>query len=220
MRAAAPRALAALAVAATLAAACGGRVPTKRHYVLHNDLESFAAPATGPVCATPLVIASVRMAAPYRDDKIVFRTDAYEVRHFHYRRWVTPPGEMIQSLLARRIDAAGLFPAVESAVHASSDHLALYAVVDRLEERDGPDGWNAALEMRFHLKRSGDDAVIWRHELAGTRPVQEESVPAVVAALSEIYNRGADEMLASLAARLRGEPACRPETDALESAGP
>jgi ABC-type uncharacterized transport system auxiliary subunit len=205
-------------LAASLAcAACGGKVPTKRYYVIDDSSRAAAAAGnTAPVCEVPLTVASVMAAAPYRNDKIVFRSDAYEIRHFNYRLWVTPPDEMLQSLLIRTLDASGLFPVVESYVHASSDHLALYARIDAIEEIDTEDGWSARLAMSFHLKRSDSDDVPWRYYFDASAPVAEENVPAVVAVLSGIYRAKTEELTAELRRFLQTYPGCRPTPEPTE----
>ncbi|MFO8072197.1 MAG: ABC-type transport auxiliary lipoprotein family protein [Polyangia bacterium] len=206
-------ALVAVSILAALltCAACGGRMPTKRYYAIDDPPRPAAAAANAsPVCEVPLVVASVMAAAPYRNDKIVFRSDAYEIRHFNYRLWVTPPDEMMHSLLIRTLDASDLFPVVESYVHASSDHLALYARIDAIEEIDTEDGWSARLAMSFHLKRSDADDLLWRYEFDATEPVAEESIPAVVAALSGIYRAKTEELTAELRRFLATYPGCRP----------
>lgn len=194
----------------TVVAVSCGSVPTKRYYTLSNTFTPESDPPEKPLCTKPLVVASVMASSHCKNDKIVFRTNPFEIRHFNYRLWVSPPEEMMKSLLAGKLESSGVFPAVESYVHASSDHLALYARLNALEELDGEDEWTARMAMSFVLKSSSDDAILWKYEFDATLPAQRKNITSVVSTLSDIYNLEIDKMISDLEAFLTGYPECKP----------
>lgn len=202
--------LAIASMAWVMVAGCGS-APVKRSYALRNDFGEQARAPGGPVCARTVVLAVVEAAAPYRDEKIVFRTDAYEVKHFHYRLWVTEPAEMLRSLVARKIERARLFTAVESFVHSASDHLTLYSKLHAVEENEGDDGWSARLAMGFVLKAERDERVVWEYEFDESVRVPEEEVPALIQTMNDLYNEQIDEALIALSHRLTTLDVCREE---------
>jgi len=191
---------------------CGSQVPVKRFYTLSNSQNSVVGIRTLAVCNKTLVVASIDAASGYSDDKIVFRVDEYEVRHFNYRIWVSPPEEMIKSLLARKIEKSRLFSSVESLVHAPIEYFALYGKIDAIEEIDGDNGWNARIAMSFTLKDSKNDNVVWAYEFDEQKPVEHKDITSVVSTLSKVYNEEVQKMMDSMSSFLSSSELCQ-ETD-------
>jgi ABC-type uncharacterized transport system auxiliary subunit len=192
-----------------------GAPPPKRYYTMANSLQSDARYATPPLCALPLVVASVMAASPYEDDKIVFRSNDFEIRYYNYRFWVDPPEKMMMGLLQLRMSHSGLFETVEYRINSASDHLALYVKLNAVEERDRNEKWYARLAMSFVLKTADNESVIWTHEFDEERPAQVKSALGVVATLSDIYNTELNEVMESLSIFLPTYAGCTKDTAAI-----
>ena len=184
-----------------------GATHIDRYFTLANDDRSEAARETAR-CVLPLVIASVMVAPPYKEENIVFRSDAFEIYYYNYRYWVDPPGEMIRGLLQIRLEGSGLFQAVEPRIHSPSDHLALYVRLNALEEKDRGGEWYARLAMRFTLRTSRGDALVWRYAFDTEQRVSRRDVLGVVEALSAIYNKELDQAMISLSAFVSSHAEC------------
>lgn len=170
-----------------MATACG-TTPVNRYYTLVNHTQAPAA-VLDSSCSRPIVVASVMADSPYEENKIVFRSDAYEVRYFNYRHWVKPPAEMIEALIRRRLEVSGLFAAVEHQIHSSSDHLGLYANIHAIEEIDREDKWVARLAMSLMLKNAKDEQIVWKYDFDAEKEVPNKDLYSVVETLSMIYNK-------------------------------
>ncbi len=67
--------------------------------------------------------------APYQQDRIVFRTSAYEVNFYEYHRWLRPPTELLQEQTVELLTASMLF----QHVHAYAlESFADYSLTGRL----------------------------------------------------------------------------------------
>ena len=186
-----------------------GAAPPKRYYTLANDTKGPAAKTPIPACTLPLVMASVMAASPYEDDKIVFRSNDFEIRYYNYRFWVDPPEKMIMGLLQRRMASSGLFQTVDYRINSASDHLALYVKLNAIEERDRDEHWYARLAMSFVLKTSSKEEVIWKYAFDKEGRSKEQSALGIVATLSDIYNDEVDGTIESLSGFLPSYEGCQ-----------
>ena len=183
--------------------------PVKRYYTLVNKQTQTGRSPLSQRCARSIVIAPVESISPYKNEKIIFRTDSYEVKHFNYRLWVSSPEDMMQSLLLRKVESARIFSAVETFVNASSRHLTLYTKLNAIEELDQDGKWHGRLSMRFVLKDEQDENIIWEHEFDETQKASDKNVPALIHTLSEVYNSQTDEMIRSLSKFTKKYSACK-----------
>lgn len=206
------RRIAAAAALALLAAGCGS-VPEKRFYAMAND-PGAAARAASP-CARSAVAALPEIAVPYDNDRIVFRSDEYQVQYFNYDLWVSQPQEMLQQLVAARLERAHLFAAVDPQLTSARDHFAVRTTIEAIEVIARDHLVEARLALSFRLEDRAADQVVWRHGFDTTRRVESKgrnaTVGEMVRTLNAIYN---DEMTAAvqlLGRFLASYPGCRPD---------
>jgi ABC-type uncharacterized transport system auxiliary subunit len=186
------------------------QAPVKRFYTLSNiPMPGGALPDGEKACSRTVVLASLETSAPYDEDKIIFRTDAYEIKYFNYRLWVSPPREMLDGLLVEKLDRARVFKAVESFSHSDADHLTLYGRLNVIEELEDEKGWNARLAMSFRLKSARDENIIWKYRFDRTEKVGEEKIELFLRVMNKIYNEEIDKMIAALAHFIPSHIGCR-----------
>jgi uncharacterized lipoprotein YmbA len=197
-----------LLLIAALLPACGS-APPKFYYAI--VAEGTRQTSGQPVCSRPLVLAEVEAVAPYDSQKIVYRSEIYDVNFYNYQLWAAEPEEMLEELLTRKLQASNFFPGVETYIHSSSDHLALYTRVNALEEVDQEEGekWNAHLALSFVLKEPATDEVIWRYAFDRTERMLEENPRELVKTLSQIFFTETEKMAARLRQFVLGYPGCR-----------
>lgn len=205
-------ALAAATALALLAAACGA-VPEKRFYAMANEPGGGDARAAS-TCIRSAVVALPEIAVPYDNDRIVFRSDEYQVQYFNYDLWVSQPQEMLQQLVAGRLERAHLFSAVDPQLVSARDHLTLLASIEALEVIARDHLVEARLALSLRLEDGAVDQVVWRHRFDTTRRVESKgrnaTVGEMVRTLNAIYN---DEMTAAvqlLGRFVASYPGCRP----------
>jgi uncharacterized lipoprotein YmbA len=208
-----------LVLIAGLLSACGS-APPRFYYAMVAEKTRQASGQT--LCSRPLVLAAVEAVAPYDSQKIVYRSEVYDVSFYNYRMWAAEPEQMLEELLTRKLRDSNFFPGVETYIHSSSDHLALYTRINALEEVDEEEGekWNARLALSFVLKEPADDEVIWRYEFDRTERVLERTPRELVKTLSRIYFAETEKMAARLRQFIVGYDGCQePEhgpTDAFD----
>jgi ABC-type uncharacterized transport system auxiliary subunit len=205
-------ALAALALA-LLAATCGA-VPEKRYYAVVNDPGPPAEASGVPACARPIVIPAMEIAVPYDNDRIVFRSDGFEVKYHNYDLWVSRPQDMFQQLLSQKLERARVFSAVEPQIASSRDHLALLATIDAVELIARGEHLEARLAMTLRLRDTAAEATVWEHAFDSRRPVvaddRGDAVGETVRTLSAIYNAEADNAVQLLERFASTYPGCAP----------
>lgn len=194
-------------LAAAALQACGS-VPPKYYYTI--VAKKTRQSSSQMLCRRPLVLAAVEAVAPYDSQKIVYRSEIFDVSFYHYRLWAATPEQMLEELLTRKLQASNYFPGVESYIHSSGDHLALFVRINALEEVDQEQGekWNARLALSFVLKESTSDQVIWRHSFDRTERVMERNPRDLVRTISHIFFTETEKMTARLRQFLLGYQGC------------
>lgn len=196
-----------LLLIAGLLPACGS-APPKFYYSIVSEKTRQASRQL--LCSRPVVLAAVEAVAPYDSQKIVYRSEIYDVNFYHYRLWAAEPEQMLEELLTRKLQASNYFPGVETYIHSSSDHLALYTRINALEEVDEEEGdkWNARLALSFVLKEPTTDEVIWRYAFDRTERVMEKNPRELVRTLSHIFFAETEKMTARLRQFVLGYEGC------------
>lgn len=63
--------------------------------------------------------------APYQQDRIVYRTSAYEVNFYEYRRWLRPPTELVTGETLKQLNASRLFSSVREGTFEAATRFVL-----------------------------------------------------------------------------------------------
>jgi ABC-type uncharacterized transport system auxiliary subunit len=154
----------------------------------------------------------MEIAVPYDDDRIVFRTDKFEVKHFNYDFWVSRPQDMFQQLLAQRLERARLFDGVDPQLASARTHLTLLATIDAVELVATGELIEARLAMTLRLRDADAEKTIWEHAFDTRRPVANQgrdvNVEETVRALNAIYGDEAANVVRSLRAYLPSYAGC------------
>ena len=205
----------AAALALALASGCGA-VPAKHYYTIVNEPEPPGPTGVGPTCARTVVVTPMEIAVPYDDDRIVFRTDKYEVKYFNYEFWVSRPEEMFQQLLAQKLERVRLFDAVEPQLASARTHLTLSATIDAIELVATGELIEARLAMTLRLRDTSAGKTIWEHTFDTRRPVanqgREVNVEETVRTLNGIYGAEASNVVHLLKAFLPSYAGCAAAT--------
>jgi len=196
-----------LFVSVLLAASCSS-IPSKKYYTLVNE-GAGKAQSAAPVCSMPLVLVSVEASPPYDSDKIIFRTDKYEIKLYNYKLWAGTPEDMMQRLLAEKIRKRNLFKTIESYIHSSSRHIALYARILNIEQIKKGKKWEARLAMDFALRDSRTEETLWEFRFDRAVPIKKNDMADFIAMLNSIYNNEADRMVASLHSFISSYEGCK-----------
>ena len=195
-------------LAALLWTAGCGTAPVKSYYTLINETEKEQSDDTPPLCPLALGIDPIEVSPPYDISRIVFRPAPLEVRFYTQSHWVSPPEEMFAKLVARRIEEAHLFTAVDSSINVSGPHLSLLVKIYAIEEVDKGKEWQGRLAMKMFLRDEMEDRLLWKHRFDIRRSASKAEVKSVVEVLNRIYNDEMEAAMTSLKAFLDAD-GCR-----------
>jgi len=157
-------------------AGCAGRVPTMHYYVLETQDVARSAPVSGLTVGVP----ALRVAAPYDQDRIVYRVgeNSVEVGFYAYHRWAAPLGRMLPPLIAEACQGLSGVQRIEAAEADRKYDAYLYGRLVVLEEIDTPDGVRVLVRLDLRLVRNG--VTVWSETVAHETPIDRHDVGDVV----------------------------------------
>jgi ABC-type uncharacterized transport system auxiliary subunit len=161
--------------------ACRSSSPTVQHYQLFSEPRALAdRQVTDVVLAIdPFVIDSA-----YDDQRMIYRTSAHRLNHYHFHRWSAPPGLLITDFVRDAYIEQGAFAAVVSGYSSQSDVI-LTGRVFALEEVNLPDGrWLARVAMHLQLRDTRTGTIIWVQRLEEQVPIEEKTPEGLARAVS------------------------------------
>ena len=186
-----------------LAAGCGAARPSK-YYELTVPGNSGVDPAGDPFPVT-IVMGPLLSSHLYREDRIVYGSNAEAMGTYEYQRWAEPPTEMIQDVLLRALRSSGRYRSVY-AQHSSirGDYLLHGELYDFKEITGSAMSARLVLELELRDTRSGN--TVWTHLYNHDEPVSGKEVSAVVTALDHNVQRATNEFTASLTQYFSAHP--------------
>lgn len=180
-------------------AACGGNVRTTE--AVRYDFGHVSGGAG--VMPVQLAAVNVRTASWLAGTSMHFRLAYAEpLRRQTYAesRWAAPPGELLATLLKRRLMSAAAEPGATG--------CRLQLVVDELEQRfDDTQGSQALIELTAQLHPARGAEVLARRALRSERPAATPDARGGAAAIRAAALALGDELVAWLAAAVRENPA-------------
>lgn len=181
---------------AGLAAGCvSAKAP--RYYRLN------LAPATTQphVAPFPVSILVGRLYGPriLHDDRVVYSMSDVELGVDEYHRWIEPPTEMIEGLLAQQLRHSGQYKSVQRISSTARGDYLLRGHLSSLNEVDDPSGIKARFNIQLELFDQKSGSVVWTSSYSHDEPVEKKTVTAVVESLQKSVNQGIEQLTVSLA---------------------
>jgi ABC-type uncharacterized transport system auxiliary subunit len=181
-------------VIAGFSAACGAARPIK-YYALEVTKE----PAQGTPAPLPVSIAVARVTAAhlYRDDRLVYGTNALELGTYEYERWSEPPVDMIQDSIVSSLRATKQYRSVSPVASNLQSDYVLRAHLDALDEIDKPRlAARFSLQMELYDPKAG--MALWSDSYTHDEPVTGKKVIDVVEAFDRNVKAGMGQLSGSL----------------------
>jgi ABC-type uncharacterized transport system auxiliary subunit len=192
---------------AFLAAGCGAARPAK-YYQLTVPADNSADPPSAVVPIT-LVMGPLLSSHLYREDHIVYSSNAETMGTYEYQRWAEPPTEMIEQVLFRGLRSSGRYRAVYTQHSSIRGDYLLHGELYDFKEMNGS-SMSARLALELELRDTKTGNTVWTHLYNHDEPVSGKDVSAVVAALDRNVHRAAEEFAASLAQYFSAHPPTPP----------
>ena len=191
-----------LALCLEILAGCGAARPIKFYQLSgpsgggpRSDSTSY--PVTllvGPIASSHL----------YRDDHIVYTSEAQAMGTYQYERWAEPPSEMINDVLLRELQVSGRYQHVYSLRSDVRGNYLLRGNLYDFREISGS-ALTARVAFEFELRDSKTGTTVWSRYYSHDEPVEGKNVTAVVAAMNRNVLRGLDEITGSLEQYFSGQ---------------
>lgn len=185
-----------ICIVAAGALLCGcGSVPATKYYQLSVPNASPASNAERiPV---NLLIGPISASHLYREDHLVFASNAEQMGTYEFHQWVAPPTEMIEEYLMRDLRASGKYRSVSQLTSASRGDFVLHGHLYDFKEIAGTP-MAARVTLDFELRDIKASQVVWTQHYSHDEPVDGKDVSAVVAALDRNVKQAAAQLQAGL----------------------
>ena len=177
-----------LAIAAlTLLTGCfrfGQPAPEIRSYRLDYPSPEVSGTALPVILRVP----ALTVAAVYDRESIVYRQDDYSTAADFYDRWSANPGAMLADLLARDLDASGLYRAVQHSPSMVPSDYQVTGEVEDIEERITGGACSAHLHLRtlvLRVRAGKGDPVVMRETYNADEPCPCNDILALANAMSK-----------------------------------
>src|ERR1700758_1199332 len=179
-----------------LVAGCGAARPAK-DYEITVPTENASDPE-GNVFPVTILIGPIMSSHLYREDHIVYGSNAESMGIYEYQRWAEPPTEMIQDVLLRALRSSGRYRAIYARRSSfPGDYVLRGHLYDFKEMEGSPMSARVTLELVLRDTKTGDN--VWTHFYNHDEPVSGKTVSAMVAALNRNVQRATSEFLVSMA---------------------
>ena len=169
---------------------CGSIKPVRYYQLTHPPTTLSTSQA--PLDIT-LLVRVFQTSHLYREDRIVYGSDAVQLGLYENDRWTEPPVELLQDALARGLRSSGAFRAVTT---LRSDASAEFCVVGQLytfREVSG-NGVVARLNYDVELMDLKRGKAIWRHTYNHDEPVTGKTVADIVTAMDKNVHQSVQEV--------------------------
>jgi cholesterol transport system auxiliary component len=174
---------------------CGAARPNK-FYQLTVPHDSVPGSDPAPVPVT-LLVGPIKASPLYREDQIVYTSEAQAMGTYQYQRWAEPPPEMIRDVLLRELRLSGRYRNVYS---LGSDVRGDYLLRGQLYDFREIAGKSLLVRvtLEFELRDTRAGTAVWTRYYSHDEPVSGRDITAVVAAMDRDVQGGLREMVAGL----------------------
>jgi len=177
-----------------------GSVPPTYYYRIHYDMPAHNSPAPIPVT---IGIEPFDADALYKGDRIVYRNSEYEVRFYHYRRWVAPPNKIVQESVIEQFRSSGVFERVVNNKALVKVDYILKGNIKSFEEWDENNSWYGLVSIAFELRNTDTKEIVWQNTLSEKTAVSRKEPSEVARAISESLKRVVEKAIREIVENLK-----------------
>ncbi len=138
----------------------------------------------------------------YDDDRIIYRNSPFEIKYYHYRRWVGPPRHLVTEKVLSHLSESGLFERVTAYPAMVNVKYVLGGRLLAFEEWDEQDKWYGKVTFKASLYEPATQRVVWSGTFSHQQPVAKKIPAAVVEALSLSLKQCLESLTKALAEEL------------------
>jgi ABC-type uncharacterized transport system auxiliary subunit len=175
---------------------CMGKVKYPAYYRLN-----LAPPTDPPMKGDPLPSIAVReFRAPdyLREGPIVYMDSPERIGFYEYHRWAVDPRHAVTHALVEHLRASGNFKLVKIYDGRNDVDYVLSGRLEKLNEVDYEGGVQVEVALSAQVTELQNGNTIWTNSAAEKGKVEGRNVSSVVAQMSNLTDRGIEELLKSL----------------------
>jgi ABC-type uncharacterized transport system auxiliary subunit len=185
----------ALTLSLGVLAGCGAARPSKFYQItVPPDTGQGTHPDPFPVT---LLVGPIKASQLYREDQIVYTSEAQAMGTYQYHRWAEPPAEMIRDVLSRELRLSGRYRNVYS---LGSDVRGDYLLRGQLYDFREIEGNSVVVRvtLEFELRDTRTGTTVWTRYFSHDEPVNGKDISGVVAAMDRDVQGGLRELVNGL----------------------
>ena len=169
---------------------CGSIKPVRYYQLTHppTTLSASAAPLD-----ITLLVRVFQTSHLYREDRIVYGSEAVRLGLYENDRWTEPPVELLQDALARGLRSSGAFRAVTTLRSDASAEFCVMGQLYTFREVSG-NGVVARLNYDVELMDLKRGRAIWRHTYNHDEPATGKTVGDIVTAMDKNVHQSVQEV--------------------------
>jgi len=175
---------------------CMGKVKYPAYYRLN-----LAPPTDPPIRGDTLpsiAVREFRAPAYLREGPIVYLTSPEEIGFYEYHRWAVDPRQTITQAIVEYLRASGKFKLVKIYDGRNDVDYVFSGHLEKLNEVDNEGGVQVEVALSAQVTDIHNGNTIWANSAAEKGKVEGRKVSSVVAQMSNLTDRGIEELLKSL----------------------
>lgn len=173
-----------------------GSVPETFYYTPAYELP---APANNETAFDQVLgIEKLESEVIYHDDRLIYRDSPFEIRYYHYRRWLTEPHRLVTEKVLSHLRHRRIFRDVVAYPATVKLDYVLRGRLIAFEEWDTPEQWYGKVAIRFELVDAEREQVVWCATFEKMTPAEKRIPVAIVQAISASLKSCLEEMAAAL----------------------
>jgi len=189
-----------------------GSIGARPASTVHTYQLAYPSPPPASVKLPAVVrVGTIRSAALYDRDTIVYRDTPHTTSTYFYHRWATRPATLLTDLLTRDLIESQRYQAVAQTPSLLAADFLLQGQLEEIEEIPAESGCQAHLRLSVVVTRlrPSTQAVVFQKSYSGDEPCPCNAPGEVVAAMSRVTAELSRQIQADLAAAIERESGTR-----------
>jgi cholesterol transport system auxiliary component len=191
------------AVALTvLLGGCAKAIPVHYYQITYPPLTVSNSPAYD----VTLLVRPLFTSHLYREDRIIYGSNAEQMGVYLEERWAEPPTDMMQNAMIRGLRSTNRFRGVNALRSSTTGEYLIAGHLYEFKELDQNGTASARLSFDVQLRDMRTDQIVWTWSYNHDEPTTGPGVPGVAAAMDKNVNASMQALSAAIDEFFRTNP--------------
>ena len=173
-------------------------IPIKEYYIInYTPIPTIPEYSQRPYPVS-LMIGRFEVQRIFNRQNILYRFSPNRIQYYELDRWAVRPEEMVQDMVLKHIESAGLVNRLGTEFLDNRPDYRLDGTVDAIEKYDAGDLFFAHLAMSFKLYRTDDGVQVWDYSFDQRRQVYSREMVKTVEGMSGLMQTHMNVITAQL----------------------